>query len=170
MDHDKPVHPLRPVRNQAVNANRRDFLETAALSGIVVLVTGIPLASYVIAPALNKGIGKWIEFGTERSLSLGAVTMRTFDFMAKDGWLVLPQRGFIWIKLEPDRRLTVFSSTCTHLACSVVWREAEKIFECPCHSGIFDAEGRPISGPPQRPLEVLKHKIEDGKLMVFLTV
>lgn len=170
MDQEDSERHLRPARTQAVDTKRRDFLEAAALSGIVVLVTGIPLASYVIAPALNKGIGKWIEFGTEESLSLGTVTMRTYDFMAKDGWLVLPQRGFIWIRSEPDRRLTVFSSTCTHLACSVVWRETEKIFECPCHSGIFDAEGRPISGPPRRPLEVLKHKIEDGKLMVFLTV
>ena len=170
MDHDDSVTHSRPGRNPAVNADRRDFLEAAALSGMVVLITGIPLASYVIAPALKKGIGKWIDFGSAENLTPGVVSMLTYDFMVKDGWLVLPQRGFIWVKVEPDRRLTVFSSTCTHLACSVVWREAEHIFECPCHSGIYDADGRPIAGPPQRPLDVLKHKIEDGKLMVFLTV
>jgi Rieske Fe-S protein len=170
LDHDEPVHPLRPGKHPEVNSDRRDFLEAAALSGVVVLVTGIPLASYVIAPAMKKGIGRWIDFGTAENLTPGAVSMLTYDFMAKDGWLVLPQRGFIWVKTGSDRQLTVFSSTCTHLACSVVWREAEHIFECPCHSGIFDADGRPISGPPKRPLDVLKHKVENGKLMVYLTV
>jgi Rieske Fe-S protein len=96
--------------------------------------------------------------------------MLSYEFMVKDGWLVLPQRGFVWAKNEADGKIKVFSSTCTHLACNVIWQEGAKIFECPCHSGRFDADGQPIAGPPTKPLIVLEHKIEDDNLMVYLTV
>jgi Rieske Fe-S protein len=90
--------------------------------------------------------------------------------MFKDGWLILPQRGLVWAKTVGNDRIKVFSSTCTHLACNVIWREEAGVFECPCHSGRFNAEGQPIAGPPVRPLSVLDHKVEDGNLMVYLTV
>ena len=43
-----------------------------------------------------------------------------------------------------------FSSTCPHLGCKVHWVSEEGQFLCPCHVGVFDAEGRAISGPPAR--------------------
>ena len=54
--------------------------------------------------------------------------MLSYEFMVKDGWLVLPQRGFVWAKTEDGGKLRVFSSTCTHLACNVIWREEEEVF------------------------------------------
>ena len=144
-------------------------MKTVALCGGAITLTGIPLASYFISPALEKGTGKWVDFGAAKDLPSGRIEMLSYEFMVKDGWQVLPQRGFIWAKNEIGGKFRVFSSTCTHLACNVIWREEQKIFECPCHSGRFDAEGRPIAGPPTRPLSVLQHKIEDDNLMVFLT-
>jgi Rieske Fe-S protein len=170
MDHDDSGSRHDPGRSHMANPDRRAFMGTVVLSGIAALVAGIPLAAYTIHPAFNKGTGKWIDFGPVERLTPGSVSMLSYEFMAKDGWLVLPQRGFVWARMEADRRLTVFSSTCTHLACSVVWRESERVFECPCHAGIYDAEGRPISGPPPTPLVVLNHKVENGKLMVMMNV
>ena len=40
------------------------------------------------------------------------------------------------------------SSTCPHLGCKVEWMREEQQFFCPCHRGVFDADGRAISGPP----------------------
>lgn len=153
----------------AVNADRRAFIMTAVLCGGAVSLTGIPLASYFISPALKKDVGKWVNFGPVEDLSPRRTEMLTYDFMVKDGWQVLPQRGFVWAKTTTDKTIRIFASTCTHLACNVIWREEEKIFECPCHSGRFDNEGRPIAGPPTKPLSVLEHKIEDDNLMVYLT-
>jgi Rieske Fe-S protein len=145
-------------------------MKSIVLAGAAVLVTGIPLASYVVSPALDKGTGKWIDLGAAEGLKPGEMTMLSYEFMVKDGWLVLPQRGFVWARTESEGRVTVFSSTCTHLACSVIWRDDQGIFECPCHSGRYDGNGRPIAGPPTRPLAVLEHKVEDGRLMVLLKV
>lgn len=41
-----------------------------------------------------------------------------------------------------------FSSVCPHLGCRVHWETDKQRFFCPCHRGIFDAEGVAISGPP----------------------
>jgi len=157
-------------KNERLNTNRRDFIKTAALTGCAALMTGIPLAAYVITPALKKSTGKWIDLGAVEELEPDNFAMLSYEFMVKDGWLVLPQRGFVWAKAEAEGRVKVLSSTCTHLACNVIWREEAGVFECPCHSGRFDAQGQPIAGPPARPLSVLEHKVEDGSLMVYLTV
>jgi Rieske Fe-S protein len=153
-----------------INTERRTFIKTAALTSVAAVITAVPLASYLIAPSLKKGTGKWLDFGPAEDLKPASVEMLSYEFMVKDGWLVLPQRGFVWAKTESSGELRVFSSTCTHLACNVIWREEEEVFVCPCHSGRFNAEGKNIAGPPTRPLAVLEHKVEGGNLKVFLTL
>jgi Rieske Fe-S protein len=164
-----PMKPGNPP-NRKVNADRRAFIMTAALAGGATILTGVPLATYVIAPATKKGTGKWIDFGAAEELPQNNFQMLSYEFMVKDGWLVLPRRGFVWAKSERDGRIKVFSSTCTHLACNVIWNPESGSFECPCHSGRFNAAGEPVAGPPTRRLTALEHKIEADKLMVFLTL
>jgi Rieske Fe-S protein len=43
---------------------------------------------------------------------------------------------------------TALSSVCPHLGCRVHWQAAEQQFFCPCHRGVFDADGVAVSGPP----------------------
>lgn len=149
--------------------NRRTFIKTAALAGAACLVTGIPLVGFVIAPALEKGTGRWVDLGSVVDLKPGGMNMLSYEFMVKDGWLVMPQRGFVWVSLEDGNRPRVFSSTCTHLACNVIWKEEENAFICPCHTGRFDRNGVNVAGPPTKPLARLENKVEDGKLLVFMT-
>jgi len=165
------LHSAINTKNRADRADtdRRSFLKTTALTGGCVILMGVPLVSYVIAPAMKKGTGKWVEFGPVEDLESDNFNMLSYEFMVKDGWLVLPQRGFVWARTDSREKVKVYSSTCTHLACNVIWREDTQVFECPCHSGRFDSDGRPIAGPPSKPLLVLKHKIEDENLLVYLT-
>ena len=37
---------------------------------------------------------------------------------------------------------------------------------CPCHGGVFYADGQHASGPPPRRLYQYDHKIENGQLWV----
>lgn len=41
-----------------------------------------------------------------------------------------------------------FSSTCPHLGCHVHWEAEGQRFFCPCHRGVFNADGVATSGPP----------------------
>jgi Rieske Fe-S protein len=165
-DAPRKIESLEKAR---IDHNRRAFIKTAALTGCASFLTGVPLAAYVISPAVKKGAGKWVEFGAAQDLPDNGYEMLSYEFMVKDGWLVLPQRGFVWARSETGSKIRVFSSTCTHLACNVIWQEETGTFECPCHSGRFDAGGHPIAGPPTRPLKELAYKIEDENLLVYLT-
>jgi Rieske Fe-S protein len=64
-----------------------------------------------------------------------------------------------------DRTLVAYSQNCTHLSCAVVPRIAEQRIHCPCHEGYFDlASGRPIAGPPQRPLSRILVELRQGAI------
>lgn len=56
-----------------------------------------------------------------------------------------------------------YSQRCTHLACVVYYEHDAEQLVCPCHGGHFDAaDGRNVSGPPQRPLNRIDLEIRDG--------
>ncbi len=56
--------------------------------------------------------------------------------------------------LRPDEKtLLAFSQKCTHLGCAVTPEVERNCLLCPCHKGYFALDsGRPLSGPPRRPL------------------
>ena len=41
------------------------------------------------------------------------------------------------------------SNICPHLGCQVHWEPHNDRFFCPCHNGVFDPQGNPVSGPPK---------------------
>ena len=83
-----------------------------------------------------------------------------FQIGALQGVLDL-QGNEILVKRE-NQGLRAFNSTCPHLGCRVHWQAERQRFFCPCHNGVFNAEGVAIEGPPaaagqslaQVPLEV----------------
>jgi len=67
---------------------------------------------------------------------------------------------------EEEGSFRAFSLVCTHLACTVLWNPEKREFYCPCHDGLFDAEGRVLSGPPPSPLERLKVRVKEDIVLV----
>lgn len=62
-----------------------------------------------------------------------------------------------------ETNFVAYNQLCTHLLCPVVPAPEEGILHCPCHDGEFDlATGRPIAGPPVRPLTLINLEIRDG--------
>jgi Rieske Fe-S protein len=55
-----------------------------------------------------------------------------------------------------DGVLRAFSAVCTHLDCTVEYRSDLQKIHCACHNGMYDLNGRNISGPPPRPLQQFK--------------
>jgi Rieske Fe-S protein len=59
-----------------------------------------------------------------------------------------------------EQHFFAFSQKCTHLSCAVVPQVEKNCFLCPCHEGRFELQtGRPIAGPPRRPLPRIKLEI-----------
>jgi nitrite reductase/ring-hydroxylating ferredoxin subunit len=58
-----------------------------------------------------------------------------------------------------------FSQKCTHLSCAVIPDLPNGKLLCPCHHGVFDAAtGRPLAGPPRRPLPRITLENRNGEI------
>ena len=56
-----------------------------------------------------------------------------------------------------------YSNKCSHLSCAVIPDVKSGRLLCPCHHGSFDlATGRPLAGPPRRPLARIVLDVRDG--------
>lgn len=49
---------------------------------------------------------------------------------------------------DPAKDFRALSTKCPHLGCRIHWEAGKDRFRCPCHEGIFTADGKAISGPP----------------------
>jgi Rieske Fe-S protein len=87
-------------------------------------------------------------------------SVRTFEYPDKEDWCIL-------LRVDADRFLA-YDQKCTHLSCAVVPSLAEKKLHCPCHHGYFDLEtGRPLAGPPRRPLPRILIRVRDGMVEAY---
>ncbi|MGH9308176.1 MAG: ubiquinol-cytochrome c reductase iron-sulfur subunit [Vicinamibacterales bacterium] len=58
-----------------------------------------------------------------------------------------------------------YGQKCTHLSCAVVPQVEKGLIHCPCHNGNFDlATGRPVSGPPRRPLPLVHIEVRGNDI------
>ena len=81
----------------------------------------------------------------------------TFKYPSEDDPCLLIRRT------ETD--LVAYSQKCTHLSCAVVPRIKESQLFCPCHEGCFDlSNGRPIAGPPRRPLPRITIEVRNNAI------
>lgn len=75
-----------------------------------------------------------------------------------------PGDAAILVRLDRDR-LVAYDRACTHLLCPVIAQPERGRLHCPCHEGNFDlATGRPISGPPERPLPRIRLEVRNGSV------
>lgn len=78
--------------------------------------------------------------------------------------------GHKMVLLQGRKGYRAFSSVCTDLGCTVGWDAGRNQFVCPCHMGIYDADGNVVSGPPPRPLDQYEVEVKDGNIYVAVAV
>jgi cytochrome b6-f complex iron-sulfur subunit len=132
--------------------NRRTLLK-----GLLGFVGGLGLGGLIygvyrfLAP--RAGADASVEISL-RDIPLGGAY--PFQYGASPGVLFRGEEG----------SMKAFSLVCTHLACTVAWNPEKKNFYCPCHEGLFDAEGHVISGPPPAPLERFKVEVKGDRVII----
>jgi Rieske Fe-S protein len=70
-----------------------------------------------------------------------------------------------------DGEVRAFNAVCTHTDCTVKFRPKNGDIFCNCHSGVYDLQGRNVSGPPPRPLEKFKVRLRGsaGEEEIFVS-
>jgi Rieske Fe-S protein len=68
-----------------------------------------------------------------------------------------------------DGEYRALSAICTHLACTVQYRSDLRQVWCACHNGMYDLNGRNVSGPPPRPLEQFQVHVRGEEVIVSRT-
>jgi Rieske Fe-S protein len=84
----------------------------------------------------------------------------------RSGYLTESQEISVFVSTENGTDFVAFSNVCTHLGCRVRWVEERHEFFCPCHNGVFAADGTVLAGPPPRPLDRFETKVEDGQIFI----
>jgi Rieske Fe-S protein len=68
--------------------------------------------------------------------------------------------------LTPEGEYHAVSAVCTHLGCTVQYRNDLHAVWCACHNGTYGLDGRNVSGPPPRPLEKFQVNIRSNEIIV----
>ena len=114
-----------------------------------------PVLKYIMPPPIPQAVQNDVVAG--KTSELAPNTGKVFRFGNKPGVLVRTPEG--------DYR--AFSAVCTHLQCTVQYRNDFKHIWCACHNGHFDLTGRNIEGPPPRPLEEYRVEIRGEDVVVI---
>lgn len=148
--------------------SRRIFLLRLAifLNAIAVTLFAIPVIGYILSPARYIAWLRWIPIGNLADFPENQTRLAEYVNPFKKPWDGETSKIPCWVRRESGDNFTIFAINCTHLGCPVRWFAESGLFMCPCHGGVYYADGREASGPPPRPLYRYKHKVEAGRLWV----
>jgi len=147
---------------------RRTLLNRLALgiNATAALLVGIPLIGFVFAPAIQKAKNKWISLGKLDEFTSGQTKLATYKNPFLVPWDGVTADIPCWVRRIDDKTFQVFAINCAHLGCPVKWFAESELFMCPCHGGVYYADGSRASGPPPRGLFEYEYRITNGQLEV----
>jgi menaquinol-cytochrome c reductase iron-sulfur subunit len=148
-DNSSQPHLLAPEE-----ITRRRFLEKLCfgLGGVCAAILGIPLVGFVVAPLFRKTTGKWVSVGKITDFEIGKTVNVTIIDPSPLPWAGITAKSAVWLRRASDQKFIAFSVNCTHMGCPVRWLAEAELFMCPCHGGVYYADGMVAAGPPPKPL------------------
>ncbi len=137
-----------PTRRRVIGI----FLGGGLLASFVSFI--YPVFRYLVPPAVADLGGD--EIVAARLTELKPNSGKIFRFGNHPGLLIRTAGG----------EYRAMSATCTHLSCTVQYRDDLRQVWCACHNGKYDLNGRNISGPPPRPLESFEVQVRGDEIFV----
>ena len=144
----------RPVPEQVQTGRRwvNLLLGSAVVASIATFL--YPAIRYIIPTEVAESTSRSVVAAKVSELKLN--TGKIFKFGSKPALLVHTVAG----------EWKAFSAVCTHLNCTVQYREDRHDIWCACHNGVYDLTGRNISGPPPRPLDEFEVHVQGEDVVV----
>ncbi len=164
-----PSPEEKEQRLETERVTRRTFLMKVgiALNGLVALAIATPVVAYLLGPVTRRrDYHEWIAIGGVGDFPVGETTLVTFRNPFANAWDGDTANIPAYVRCSAPGQFTVFAINCAHLGCPVRWFSESQLFMCPCHGGVYYADGSRASGPPERGLFTYELKVQNGKLMI----
>jgi cytochrome b6-f complex iron-sulfur subunit len=122
---------------------RRTFLDALLATGFVSTAAAMayPVSRFLVPPAGGEPATATVVAGRVGALPLNSAAI--FKFGSRPGVVIRTMDGDV----------RAFSAVCTHLECTVQFKQDTSQLWCACHNGTYDMGGNVVSGPPPRGLE-----------------
>jgi menaquinol-cytochrome c reductase iron-sulfur subunit len=157
----------------AKDLTRRTFLMKVgiALNAVVAAAIATPVVAYILGPVIKrKDYLEWVALGSADDFAVGETKLVTFTNPFSNSWDGATAQVPAYVRRTGSGSgagdFTVFAINCAHLGCPVRWFKESQLFMCPCHGGVYYADGSRASGPPERGLFTYDVKLDSGKLLI----
>jgi menaquinol-cytochrome c reductase iron-sulfur subunit len=138
--------------------SRRGFFQwlTYALGAAAGVVVGVPFVGFLFGTPKTKP--KWHKLGPIKGFRRGETLLKTFPNPLQQPWDGITAETGVYVRYEgADEQsgkhdFLILAVNCAHLGCPVSWFPQSGLFMCPCHGGVYYANGQRASGPPPRGL------------------
>jgi Rieske Fe-S protein len=147
---------MNPSDGISPSLPRRRFAEILLGTGFLATAVAFvyPVLRYLIPPKTSDLGSDSVVAGHVGELKPNSG--KIFRFGNRPGLLIRTASG----------EYRAMSATCTHLSCTVQYRDDLHEVWCACHNGMYDLNGRNISGPPPRPLELYDVQVRGDEIFV----
>jgi Rieske Fe-S protein len=158
--------PLPPQK-----MTRRNMLLTLGIgiNAVAAVLFAIPILGYILSPARRRVMRAdldWVSLGQLTRFPEGQTRLATYRNPFVRPWDGDTADIPCWVRRISAQKLQVFAINCTHLGCPVRWFPQSGLFMCPCHGGVYYADGAHASGPPPRGLFEYEYKLKDGQIFI----
>jgi nitrite reductase/ring-hydroxylating ferredoxin subunit len=161
MSHGIDTHPTPPGRRNVLK------VLSIALGFLATLVLGIPIVGYYFSPVLRRRPNAWVDLGAVGDFPENETQIVDFKNPGTEPWDGATARSAAYVRALANGKFQVFAVNCAHLGCPVSWFPQAGLFLCPCHGGVYYADGQRASGPPPRDLFEYDYKVERGRLLIW---
>ena len=148
--------PHQTISESEPVPSRRRFVEIFLGGGLIASAASFlyPVLRYLVPPAPPDMGSDSVMAGKVSDLKRNSG--KIFRFGNKPALLILTAEG----------EYRAMSAICTHLNCTVQYRNDVGQIWCACHNGFYDLNGRNIAGPPPRPLETYEVHVRGDEIIV----
>jgi Rieske Fe-S protein len=124
-------------------------------------MVGLPFIGYLFGA--RRAPVDWVPLGLVEEFLENQTRLVTFDNPIRQPWAGMVAHTGVYVRYEGrDKqeekdatngyKFLVLAVNCAHLGCPVEWFAESGLFMCPCHGGVYYANGEHASGPPPRGL------------------
>ncbi len=151
------MEDINQISETQLPEGRRDFLKNVVkITGIFTLFSSLSVILISIFPSI---------IGEKKRSQRFALALDSFP--TDQEYLIGKVGDKNFVLFKDNTTFSAYNLRCTHAGCTTQWQPKTEQFYCACHNGIFDKNGKPISGPPNKPLEKLMLYTEKSHIIII---